>query len=127
MGIGSFLLVYVCLNNRFFALYYNYRKTALFSFKNNFGRGVTIFILFSLLISEIVSCMGVMGVVAQVIQEWSRPITHDGEGFNMIVVAGVICILLYYIFWQGKQALFEKILSLFVLLWEFVFLLPCLL
>lgn len=89
-------------------------KTALFSFKNNFGRGVTIFILFSLLISEIVSCIGVMGVVAQVIQEWSRPITHDGEGFNMIVVAGVICILLYYIFWQGKQALFEKILSLFV-------------
>ena len=58
--------------------------------------------------------MGVMGVVAQVIQEWSRPITHDGEGFNMIVVAGVICVLLYYIFWQGKQALFEKILSLFV-------------
>ena len=35
-------------------------KTALFSFKNNFGRGVTIFIFFSLLISEIVSCMGVM-------------------------------------------------------------------
>lgn len=103
-------------------------KTALFSFKNNFGRGVTIFILFSLLISEIVSCMGVMGVVAQVIQEWSRPITHDGEGFNMIVVAGVICILLYYIFWQGKQALFERrYLACLFLLWEFVFLLPCLL
>ena len=30
-------------------------KTSLFGFKNNFGRGVTIFILLSLLISEIVS------------------------------------------------------------------------
>lgn len=29
LGIGSFLLVYVCLNNRFFALYYNYRKNCI--------------------------------------------------------------------------------------------------
>ena len=29
MGIGSFLLVYVCLNNCFFALYYNYRKNCI--------------------------------------------------------------------------------------------------
>lgn len=126
MGIGSFLLVYVCLNNRFS------RYTIITGKLHYLVLRITLVeelpSLFIFFINKR-NCIlyGSYGVVAQVIQEWSRPITHDGEGFNMIVVAGVICILLYYIFWQGKQALFEKILSLFVLLWEFVFLLPCLL
>lgn len=97
-------------------------KTALFSFKNKFGKGVTLFILLSLLISETISCMGVMGVVAQVIQEWSRPVTHSGEGFNMIWIAAIISVLLYYIFWQGKQGFFEKILSIFVFVMGICFL-----
>ncbi|WP_455593167.1 Nramp family divalent metal transporter [Bacteroides sp.] len=97
-------------------------KTALFSFKNKFGKRVTLFILLSLIISETISCMGVMGVVAQVIQEWSRPMTHSGEGFNMIWITAIISVLLYYIFWQGKQGFFEKILSIFVFVMGICFL-----
>lgn len=89
-------------------------QTALYGFKNHFGKPVTIFILISLLISELISCMGVMGVVTQVLQEWSRPMTADGEGINPLWSAIFFCALLYYIFWQGKQSFFEKILSIFV-------------
>lgn len=101
-------------------------KTALFSFKNTFGKEVSLFILLSLLISETISCMGVMGVVSQVIQEWSRPLTHSGEGFGMGWIAGIICVVLYYIFWQGKQGFFEKILSIFVFIMGICFLMTML-
>lgn len=97
-------------------------QTALGEYKRHFGRSVTLFIFFSLVISETISCMGVMGVVAQVIQEWSRPLTGSGEGFSMVWVAIIISIILYYIFWQGKQGFFEKILSLFVFVMGLCFL-----
>ena len=97
-------------------------ETALKSFKINFGKGVSLFILLSLLISEVVSCMGVMGVVTQVIQEWSRPLTESGNGVDMVVMAAIFCTILYVIFWQGRQSFFEKILSLFVCIMGICFL-----
>jgi Mn2+/Fe2+ NRAMP family transporter len=89
-------------------------NTILSSFKKNFGKPVTIFVLISLLISEWVACMGVMGIVVQVIQEWSKPLTTSNEGFNPIVLAIIFGGLLYFIFWQGKHSFFEKILAIFV-------------
>ncbi len=89
-------------------------QTALFSFKENFGKGFALFVLVSLLFSEWVSCMGVMGVVTQVVQEWSRPITASGNGFNPIILAIIFGALLYLLFWQGKHRFFEKILAIFV-------------
>ncbi len=98
-------------------------RTAMWGFRSNFGRPVTIFIMLSMLFGELVSCMGVMGVVTQVLQEWSRPLTSDGEGFSMFWMALFFCALLYYIFWQGKQSFFEKILSIFVFIMGAAFLL----
>jgi len=98
------------------------KETSLYAFKTHFGKAVTVFIVLSILISETISCMGVMGVVTQVIQEWSRPITSEGEGFNPIVIAAICCILLYYLFWQGKNDFFEKILSVFVFIMGVCFL-----
>ncbi|HFA49115.1 MAG TPA: divalent metal cation transporter [Bacteroidetes bacterium] len=89
-------------------------NTILHSFKNNFGKWVTLFVLASLLISEWVSCMGVMGIVTQVVQEWSRPLTSSGEGFSPILLAIIFGGLLYIIFWQGRHRFFEKILAVFV-------------
>ncbi|MCD8262483.1 MAG: divalent metal cation transporter [Bacteroides sp.] len=97
-------------------------QTALGEYKRHFGKAITLFIFFSLVISETVSCMGVMGLVAQVIQEWSRPLTGSGEGFSMVWVTIIISMILYYIFWQGKQGFFEKILSLFVFIMGLCFL-----
>lgn len=89
-------------------------STILSSFRKHFGTGVTLFVLVSLLVSEWVSCMGVMGVVTQVVQEWSRPLTRSGNGFSPILMALVFGALLYYLFWNGKHRIFEKVLAIFV-------------
>lgn len=88
--------------------------TILTTFRKYFGVGITLFVLISLLISEWVSCMGVMGVVTQVVQEWSRPLTKSGNGFSPIVTALVFGALLYYLFWNGQHRIFEKVLAVFV-------------
>lgn len=88
--------------------------TILFSLRKNFGKAIAVFILVALLVSEWVSCMGVMGIVTQIIQEWSRPLFADGSGINPILSALVFGALLYYLFWQGKHNFFEKILAIFV-------------
>ena len=91
-------------------------ETALSSFRRHFGSAVTLFILASLLFSEWVSAMGVMGIIVQVVHEWSRPITPGHTGFNSIVLAALFGALLYLFFWNGKHKVFEKILAFFVFL-----------
>lgn len=88
--------------------------TILTSFRKYFGVGLAVFVLISLLISEWVSCMGVMGVVTQVVQEWSRPLTKSGNGFSPILTALIFGALLYYLFWNGQHKVFEKVLAIFV-------------
>ena len=58
--------------------------------------------------------MGVMAVVTQVVEEWSRPLTRSGNGFNPLYTALFLGALLYYFFWNGKHRIFEKILAVFV-------------
>ena len=89
-------------------------NTILYSFKIHFGSGISMFVLLSLLIGEWVACMGVMAVVTQVVEEWSRPLTRSGNGFNPLYTALFLGALLYYFFWNGKHRIFEKILAVFV-------------
>lgn len=97
-------------------------QTVLHGFKEHFGRPVTLFILVSLLSAEVMSSMGLMGVAAEVVGEWSRPMTADGEGFNQLGIALFFAVLLGYVCWQGRQSFFEKVLSLFVFIMGFSFL-----
>ncbi|MFK7844814.1 MAG: Nramp family divalent metal transporter [Rhodothermales bacterium] len=89
-------------------------KTALFSFKTSFGKGITLFVLGSLIVSEFVSSMGVMAVVTQSVQEWSRTLTSDGEGFSPLWLTFLFGGLLYVLFLKGRYSFFEKILVIFV-------------
>ena len=98
-------------------------NTALWGFRTHFGKSVTIFILLALLLSEMFSSVGIMGVVTEVLREWSKPLTANGEGFNQVILACIFCALLYYTFWQGRQSFFEKILSIFVFIMGLCFLL----
>jgi len=98
-------------------------KTALQSYRQYFGTPLALVILASLLASEWISSMGVMAVVSQVVQEWSRPLTADGQGFNPIIVAVVLGAFVYWLFWQGSQNFFEKILTFFVAIMGLSFLL----
>ena len=90
--------------------------TLMWSFRRHFGRPVTLFIIVSLLAGEVMSSMGLMGVSVEVLREWSRPLTADGEGFNQVVMAVIFAILLGVLCWQGRQDFFEKILCVFVAL-----------
>jgi len=89
-------------------------NTILSSFRKYFGIPVTLLVLASLLFSEWISCMGVMSVVTQVVEEWSKPLTRSGEGFNPLITTLVFGALLYYLFWNGQHRIFEKILAIFV-------------
>ena len=89
-------------------------QTALFSFRRNFGLGIGIFVLISIVFSEWVSFMGVMGVVTEVVKEWSRPLTPYGDGIGMLPLAVFFGGLIYVLFWNGKYRFFENILLVFV-------------
>jgi len=88
--------------------------TILHSFRSHFGTPVSMLVLASLLISEWVSCMGVMSVVTQVVEEWSKPLTRSGNGFNPLITTLIFGAILYFLFWNGKHRIFEKILAIFV-------------
>lgn len=89
-------------------------ETALFSFKRHFGVVPAVFVLISLLLSEFVSSIGVIAVVCESVQEWSRPLTESGEGFNTIVLALIFEAVLYGLILNGRYSFFEKILAVFV-------------
>jgi len=98
-------------------------NTALFSFRKHFGLGIGLFVLVSVIFSEWVAFMGVMGVVTEVVKEWSRPLTPSGEGISMLVSSIVFGGLIYYLFWNGKYRFFENILLVFVTIMGFSFIL----
>ncbi len=98
-------------------------KTVLSSFREYFGTPLTLVVLTLLLASEWVSCMGVMGVVVQVVQEWSRPLTASGDGFSPLWMAIFFGGLIYILFWQGQHRFFERVLAIFVGLMGLSFLL----
>ncbi len=87
-------------------------KSAIQSFKENIGNGWAQAVLWMLIISEMVGSIGVMAIVTQVINEWSKPLTASGEGFNTIFIAGFMILLLF----NGKYSVIEKILVVFVTL-----------
>jgi len=80
-----------------------------------FGKWIALYSIFVLSVGEFLGLAGVMGVVSELISEWSR-ILFGGEGFNMILIAAVILSLCYYFLWVGKYSRFEKVLITFVII-----------
>jgi Mn2+/Fe2+ NRAMP family transporter len=66
------------------------------------------------MVTVISSIMGVMAVVAEVIQEWSRPMTEDGSGFPTLIISIVFLSVLLTLYWTGKHQLFLRFVSLMV-------------
>ncbi|HEX7070437.1 MAG TPA: Nramp family divalent metal transporter [Rhodothermales bacterium] len=89
-------------------------ETAIHAFRRQFGRPVALFVLLALIFTEWVSTMGVMAVMVQVVQEWSRPLTSSGAGFNPVVLAIVFGGALYAFFLDGRYTFFEKLLAIMV-------------
>lgn len=91
-------------------------KTALNTIKTEFKGGwiLSLYILFALIIGEMLALMGVMGIVADLVQEAIRLLFNErivGRGWIILVLATA----LYLLLWFGRYKTFEKVLTVFVI------------
>jgi manganese transport protein len=98
-------------------------ESALYSFRKHFGNIPAGFILVIILFSEMVSSIGLMAVICQCVQEWSRPLTASHEGFNTIIVAAIFAVGALILLFMGRYTFVEKILTFFVVLMGLSFIL----
>ncbi|NQV35257.1 MAG: Nramp family divalent metal transporter, partial [Phycisphaeraceae bacterium] len=91
-------------------------KTALYNIKTHFkfGKALSLYILVALIIGELLALMGVMGIVADLLQEGLRLLSFPAVNTFWIIL--VLVIGLYGLLWYGRYQVFEKVLTVFVLL-----------
>ncbi len=87
-------------------------NTLMFNFRQAFGKPVTIFIITALAVSIVSSCIGIMGVVAQVVIEWFR--INTSNTVEAPIVGALFVVVLIGLFWTGKHDTFVNIMSLLV-------------
>jgi len=92
-------------------------KTALFNFKSEFKWGwlLSLYIIIALIIGELLALMGVMGIVADLVQEGIR-LGFDGQVVSRFWIILFFSIILYFLLWYGQYKMFEKILTVLVIL-----------
>lgn len=92
-------------------------KTALFNIKSEFKWGwlLSLYIIIALIIGELLALMGVMGIVADLVQEGFR-LAFDGLRVNTFWIILFFSIILYFLLWYGRYQVFEKVLTVMVIL-----------
>ena len=88
-------------------------QTLIFNFKEHFGKFPAIFIILALFISIASSCIGIMGVVAEVASEWIAVHT-DITFLNGFTISLVFVALLVGLFWLGSHKSFLNIMAILV-------------
>lgn len=84
-------------------------KTALFNIKSEFKWGwvLSIYIILALIIGELLALMGVMGIVADLVQEGIR-LAFDGQLISRFWIILFFSLILYFLLWYGRYRAFEK-------------------
>lgn len=87
-------------------------NTALFNFKKEFKNGwiLSLYIIIALIIGELLALMGVMGIVADLIQEGIR-LAFDGAIVSRFWIILFFSIVLLFLIWYGRYQAFEKVLT----------------
>ena len=101
-------------------------QTILYSIKQQFGRAIAIFIIFTLMLAIITSIMGIMAIATDVAREWTRPLTPGGNGVHPIFLAIFFNAILYYLFWRGTHGFFLRAMAVIVVLMGFSFIMTML-
>jgi Mn2+/Fe2+ NRAMP family transporter len=98
-------------------------RTALSNIKHSFqyGRVLAIYILIALIVGELLALVGIMGIVADLLQEGAR-LVLNGPVFSTFWITVTLIVILYSLLWLGRYLIFEKILTFFVILMAFCFL-----
>jgi Mn2+/Fe2+ NRAMP family transporter len=91
-------------------------KTALMNIKSEFRFGwiLALYILIALIIGELLALIGVMGIVADLLQEGIRLLT-GGKTVKTVWIISVVVVLMYFLLWFGQYKQFEKVLTVFVI------------
>jgi Mn2+/Fe2+ NRAMP family transporter len=91
-------------------------KTALYNIKNQFRHGwlLALYIMIALIIGELLALMGVMGIVADLVQEGIR-LLFSGVVVDRLWIILVLSLALYFLLWFGQYKTFEKVLTVFVI------------
>jgi len=92
-------------------------KTALYNIKSEFKFGwvLAIYILIALIIGELLALIGVMGIVAELLQEGIKLLTGGKIVHTGWIILSVVP-LMYLLLWFGRYKQFEKVLTIFVIL-----------
>ncbi|NOY36571.1 MAG: divalent metal cation transporter [Chlorobi bacterium] len=98
--------------------------TALYNIKNNFrfGSWLAVYIMIALIIGELLSLVGIMGIVSDLLSEGTRLI-WGGQGLHNFWITLILVTGLYLLLWFGRYQVFEKILIFFVILMGLSFIL----
>ena len=90
--------------------------TALYNIKTNFRQGwlLALYIMLALIIGELLAVIGVMGIVADMLQEGI--IMVSGITVHPFWIILVLASALYVLMWVGRYRAFEKVLTFFVIL-----------
>ena len=95
-------------------------ETALQAFKKHIHPAVGIYFIAALTLGVAGSVMGVMGIVADICQEWSE--TMINGGIHAFYFAAFFSALVFFIFWNGKTQFFERSLAVIVAIMSACFL-----
>ena len=90
-------------------------ETTLHTFRKAFGAPVTIFIVLSLMTTQLSSITGVMGIATDVLREWTSQLT-GGPGVPTTVSAVAGTALLLGLYWVGRHQFFLRALAALVAL-----------
>ena len=92
-------------------------KTALNNIKSEFKFGwiLALYILIALIIGELLALIGVMGIVADLVQEGIKIVTGGIVIYKFWIILG-FSVLMYLLLWYGRYKQFEKVLTVFVIL-----------
>ena len=91
-------------------------ETLLYNIKEKFGSTIALFVIFGLMMTELTSIMGVMGIATDVVREWTRPLTASGNGIHPVWSALLFTAILYYLFWKGSHGFFLRAMAVIVAL-----------
>ncbi len=88
---------------------------ALYGIKKHIygGRYIALTVLVGLIIVEILALVGIMGIVTDLIHDWTGML-FGGEGWDPVWVAVGVSLIIYSLILMGKYSLFEKVLIIFV-------------
>ena len=95
-------------------------ETALQAFKKHIHPAVGIFFIVALGMGVMGSVMGVMGIVADISHVWSKSFVNGG--ISPVYFAAFYISLVYFIFWNGETAFFERALAVIVAVMSLCFL-----